>query len=100
MPAAAREPPSRAQPWETSLQVTQELYLKSPSHDPSAAGNQGCRHKDDFILPAELLHWECPPAPVPPAGAGSLLQQNNKLLEQPKAGRRSSAFLGIHKVLC
>lgn len=67
----------------------------------SATGKQGCRHKDDFILPVELLHGDChPPRPVPLARAGSLLWQNNKFSQPPKAGRRSSAFLRIHKVLC
>lgn len=68
-----------AQLWETSPQVTRELYLKSLSHDPSAAGKQGCQHNDDFILPAELLHWDYPPSSVPLAGAGSPIRQNNKL---------------------
>lgn len=97
--AAACTSPPRAQPWETSLQVTRELYLKSPSHDPSAAGKQSCRHKDDFILPAELLHRDCPSSPVPLAGAGSSLRQNNKFSQEPKAGRRSCAFLGTCAVL-
>lgn len=82
------------------MQVTRELYLKSLSHDPSAAGKQGCQHNDDFILPAELLHRDYPPSSVPLAGAGSPIRQNNKLSRQPKPGRRSCACLSIHEVLC
>lgn len=29
------------------------------SLNPSAAGKQGCQHKDDLILPAVLLHLDC-----------------------------------------
>lgn len=78
--------------------MTRELYLKSSSRDLSAAGKQGCRHKDDFILPAELLHWDC--SPPSPSLRPELGPRSGKTthLQQPKAGRRSRAFLGIREV--
>lgn len=63
----------RAQLWDTSLQVTRELYLKSLSHDPSGAGKQGCQHNDDFILPAELLHRDYPPSFLGPSARSWVL---------------------------
>lgn len=39
----------------------------------SATGKQGCRHKDDFILPVELLHGDCPPPPPSPSGQSRVL---------------------------